>query len=76
MNSSSQAGFFKSTGESMLLIATLSASLNLQDNIADTAALIRQKVKYGHKASQFTSGTPLLRRQQTQVDKSCIECVP
>lgn len=37
--SSSQAIFQKSVAESMLMIATLYTSFNLQDNIADTAAL-------------------------------------
>jgi len=39
--SSSQAMLLKSAGESILLIATLYTTFNLQDNISDTAALIR-----------------------------------
>jgi hypothetical protein len=42
MNTSSQAMLQKSASESMLLIATLYTSLNLQDNVADIAALIRR----------------------------------
>jgi hypothetical protein len=38
---SSQAMLLKSAGESRLLIATLYTSFNLQDNIADPAALRR-----------------------------------